>query len=372
MMRKGLIPVVALALSVAGIAGAQNPPEGGLQPLPVTTAAAPDTVSLQFPSPAVRTVIETEKPIRGASSGVLPGEPKTAAPVFPSGDVTQKAAPGTQAGTVKNTSDPSQLAVLPPLTPGTSQQPASTAKPAARKSDTYHEELSLFNTPTANLRTMKIVIDDQYNLVGMVYGEELGYIRILNADNNGGFTEIWKSPPLNSPVRGVFVNNLDNTGEAEIVVYTMEGNIFIFGYDSHDLKYKTPDGTYKGINCMLIANLDDTPEKELLFITKPGKMIQFDPVTKFEEWTSTETYFATDMVMGNVDTDRDPEIILNSGEVLNYRFKSVKWRMDSKFIQPETRLYLMDVDSDGMLELIVEYEQGYTRIIDVDQRQEKW
>ncbi len=219
---------------------------------------------------------------------------------------------------------------------------------------------------------MKVIIDDEFNLVGMVYGESTGFIRVLSADNNGDFKETWKSPPLNSEPRGVFVDNLDRTGEAEIVTYTREGNIFIYGYDTHDLKYKSPDGTYPGIACMTVANVDDSPELELLFLTTAGKMIQFDPVTKFEEWTSSETYKATDIVIGNVDNDTDPEIILNTGEVLNVRFKSVKWKMDSQFIQENTRLYLVDMDSDGILELVVKYDQQFVRIFDVDQRREKW
>jgi hypothetical protein len=337
----------------------------------------------------MRNVIATEKPIKGMPSGVIPrpraetaaGNPSAPqaaqgqgsnTPVTASsaaaGPAAPAPAPGAQTG-----ADSTALAIIPPQSREKKPAPpARPEKPGAQKSNTFHEELSLFNTPTADLRTMKIVIDDQYNLVGMVYGEQLGFIRILNADNNGDFTEVWKSPPLNSDVRGVFVYNLDHTGEAEIVVYTADGNIFIYGYDTHELKYKTPEGTYQGINCMVVANLDDSPEIELLFITKAGKMIQFDPVTKFEEWTSTETYTATDMVIGNVDNDRDPEIILNTGEVLNFRFKSAKWKMDTKYVQPNTRLYLIDMDSDGILELVVEYDQGYVRVFDVDQRQEKW
>jgi len=266
--------------------------------------------------------------------------------------------------------DSSKVAVIPPQQRGTRTAPAAPQKP--RKSDTFREENSIFNRPTENLRTMKVIIDDEFNLAGMVYGESTGFIRVLGADNNGDFKEIWKSPPLNSEVRGVFVDNLDRTGEAEIVAYTREGNIFIYGYDTHDLKYKTPDGTYPGIACMTIANIDDSPELELFFLTTEGKMIQFDPVTKFEEWKSPETYKATDIVIGNVDNDSDPEIILNTGEVLNIRFKSVKWKLDSQYIQENTRLYLVDMDSDGILELVVKYDQQFVRIFDVDQRREKW
>ncbi len=243
------------------------------------------------------------------------------------------------------------------------------------------EELSVYNVPTGNTRTMKFIIDEQYNLRYMIYGEELGYIHVLSADYEGNFREVWKSPSLNAPVRGVFLDDLENDGEAEIIAYTADGNFFIYGFESHDLKYRTQDRTYISINCMLIANMDSSPEKELLFIAvKPGEedsqdgqpvgnLIQFDAISQFEEWTSQEKYSATDMIIGNVDNDPEPEIILNTGEILSSQFKDLEWQSNIAF---GSRLYLIDLDDDGILELVTEYDESYVRIFDVDQRQEKW
>ncbi len=360
----------------------QLPPASPEQPLSEETSSAPERAAPPQPSPAeteptqlppfpaLRNVITTEKTIPGKPDGVIPRvRPEDSLP-----DETDAHTPPEETITTTAPDDSAKTAVLPPRTaPQAVPQTPRGARPSGKKtSETYREERNLFNTPTANLRTAKAVIDDEYNFVGMVYGEQLGFIRILEADDDGNLTEVWKSPPLNSEVRGVFVANLDQGSEAEIVAYTLDGNIFIFGYDSRELKYKTPDGMYPGIRCMLIANLDSSPELELLFITTEGRMVQFDTASRFEEWTSTETYDATDMIIGNVDNDRDPEIILNSGEILSYQFKSLKWRMDPAHVRPNSRLYLMDVDNDGILELIVEYDQQYIRIFDIDQRREKW
>lgn len=243
------------------------------------------------------------------------------------------------------------------------------------------EELSIVNVPTSNFRTMKFVIDDQYNLRGMVYGEEQGYIRILEADDNDNFREVWKSPPCNSPIRGLFVHDLYGDGQTQIVAYTANGNFYIYDYQKHNLIYKTPEGTYQNINCMIIANMDSDPQMELFFIgVKPGtgsaardaptgNLVQFDPKTLFEEWTSSDLYSATDILIGNVDNDPEPEIILNTGEILSLRFKDVEWKSTIDF---GSRIYLIDMDSDGILELVTEYGESYIKIIDVDQRQEKW
>ena len=98
-------------------------------------------------------------------------------------------------------------------------------------------------------------------------------------------------------------------------------------------------------------------------------LIQFDTKSQFEEWRSTQAYEATDMIVGNVDKDPEIEIIMNTGEILSSKFKNVKWKSD---IELGDRLYLIDIDDDGILELVNEYDQSYVRIIDVDERREKW
>ena len=316
------------------------------------------------PLPGPKTAITTEKPVKGALQGIVRDKkvtdsiPSAAAPAKTTTVNTAEqpqAAPENQSG--KATSDAKQ---------------ASQAK--KKKPPAIKEELSLLNVSTDNLHTIKTLIDDEFNLCGLIYGEERGFIRLHEADNDGNFRETWKSPPLNAAVRELFVKDIDNDGETEIVAYTTQGNIFIYGYNTHNLEYRTPENTYPGISCMVVANLDDDPQLELFYIANkpgiPGKLVQFDPISQFEEWTSTREFSATDMIVGNVDTDSDVEIILNSGEILSSRFKEdIKWKSDIKF---GDRLYLLDIDGDGMLELITEYDQSYIRIIEVDERREKW
>ena len=131
---------------------------------------------------------------------------------------------------------------------------------------------------------------------------------------------------------------------------------------------------------MIVEDLDSDPQKEIFFLATrsggaggggevAGNLIQFDPVNLFEEWTSSEVYTATDMVFGNVDSDDEPEIVLNTGEILSLRFKNAEWKSSTPF---GSRLYLIDMDDDGILELVSEYDQSYVRVFDIDQRREKW
>ena len=299
------------------------------------------------PLPEPKTAITTEKPIKGALRG-LTGDVVGAAAV----DEDEKGA-----GDGK----------------GRRSSRRGSRKPKKKLLPLVREEISLFNVSTDNIHTVKTIIDDDFNLRGLVYGEEKGFIRLFEADEDGNFSETWKSPPLGSPVREIFVDDIDKDGETEIIAYTNQGNIFIYGYQTHAMEYRTPEDTYDGISCMIIADLDSDEQMELFFLASqpgtPGRLIQFDPKSQFEEWTSTQEFEATDMVAGNVDADSDIEIILNSGEILSSSFKNVKWECD---IPLGDRLYLIDLDSDGMLELISEYDQTYVRIIEVDERRERW
>ncbi len=331
---------------------------------PATGLIAQNTTATQNqpvlpPLPDPKTVISTEKPIEGGllfDPQAMPLVPPQQPTPAPSKTEPSQPAPSRQAPAPQQAATPSQGTGLT-------------------------EEMNIYNTPTADLRTMKVIIDNQYNLRGLVYGDELTYLHHLQADENGNFREVWRSPSLNGEIRGVFVNDIDGDGESEIVAYTSQGDFFIYGLVNHNLKYKSPEGGYATINCMIIANLDDDPEKEILFIgVRPsdmppsgqqpaGHLVQFDPVSQFEEWTSQERYTATDMIIGNVDSDRDPEIVLNTGEILDIRFKALKWKSDVPF---GSRLYLIDLDNDGLLELVTEYNQAYIRVFDIDQRREKY
>jgi hypothetical protein len=297
--------------------------------------------------------------------------------------------PGTSAAVETEKQEPSPQPVVVPqpeeddesgVPPDILQRRRETEK--AQKSTKVFEELSLFNVSLANFRTLKLINDDDLNLRGLVYGEERGYlIHILEGNNEGKFKEVWKSPSLNSPVRELFVKDIDIDGESEIIAYTANGNIFIYDYENRDQVYRTPEGTYQNINCMVVENMDDDPQLELFFIgvksgqeqsgsgEPAGNLIQFDTKSLFDEWTSPNLYTAIDMLVGNVDNDPEPEIILNTGEILNLRFKDVEWKNPDGF---GSRLYLIDLDDDNILELVTEYGESYVRIFDIDSRQEKW
>ena len=382
---------IATEKDVPGIPGEPKPlpapPEPEPEPeVPAADAQPEQTQQTQQPVATTEPSATAEQSAAVTTPGVPIPTPPGAAIATPSvtGAATAIAGAASAAATMisaaADSTSPAQAQPVPAQQ--TTAQPAPVPPIIAAPkeiSTVFSEELSIFNVPSGNLRTMKLVIDDDFNLRGMVYGEEQGYIRILEANNDGEFDEVWKSPILNSPVRGLFVEDLEGDGDAEIVVYTADGTLFIYDYLSRDQIYRTPEGLYAAITCMIVENLDNDPQKEIFFLASrsggggegevAGNLIQFDPVNQFEEWSSSETYTATDMVFGNVDTDDEPEIILNTGEVLSLRFKNAEWKSSTAF---GSRLYLIDLDDDGIMELVSEYDQSYMRVFDIDQRREKW
>jgi len=374
-------PVTEEPAEQSPVQGVRNLKPGEAQNMatsqPALTPSA-ETSTQTANAPAV-TVPSATVPSATVPSANVPSATVPSANV-PSANVPSATVPTAPADSSQTATPPAASRDMSGVPPDIQQQ---IARQSGKEPDSMYllEELSILNVPTGNLRTMKYIIDDLYRLKGMVYGDEQGYIHILEANDNGDFRETWKSPPFNSPIRGVFVEDLDSNGSTEIVAYTADGNFAIYGYESHDLMYKTPEGTYQNINCMVVHNMDSDPQKEIFFIgvdpnssgaadgQPAGNFIQFDPTSQFEEWKSSDTYTATDMLVGNVDTDDDEEIILNTGEILNKQFKDVEWRST---IELGSRLYLVDMDNDGIMELITEFAESYVRIIDVDQRREKW
>jgi hypothetical protein len=360
------------------IADEQTPPKylaqmGQLEELGMPEGNQPEDEDSDVPEPEEETAQEDEE----AQNGTLPSPP-TKMKVL-----TEKPVPGMLEGVGgKVYEEPPKGKQLPEeLRESAEAADSSEATGEAREgvtageglSDVVMQEMSILNVPTGNLRTFKPIMDENYNFRGVVYGEEFGFIKILEGDNNLNLREVWKSPPVNAPVRGVFVMDVDKDGVTEIIAYTNDGNIFIYNFQERVLKYRTPEGTYDGVGCMVITNLDSDEPLELLFIDaqpgNPGNLVQIDSQSYFEEWRSSEEYSATDMIVGNVDNDDDLEIIMSTGEVLSGSFKSLEWQSDTAFGE---RLYLLDVDSDGKLELITEYGQEYIRIFDIDERREKW
>ena len=62
------------------------------------------------------------------------------------------------------------------------------------------------------------------------------------------------------------------------------------------------------------------------------------------------------------------EIILNDGYIYDARYRDLEWQSSQSFGQ---RMGLLDVDGDGILEVIGEFGDRFLRIFDIDLRRMK-
>jgi len=119
---------------------------------------------------------------------------------------------------------------------------------------------------------------------------------------------------------------------------------------------------------MLAANVDDDPQPELI-LCADGRLVIYDGRDQFEEWRSEQTGLTTtSMLVADVDGDAMDEIVLNDGYVFSARVHTLEWQFAEGFGE---RMGALDLDGDGILELISEYRSRFIRLFDVDLRREK-
>ncbi|MFH1007680.1 MAG: hypothetical protein V1800_09285 [Candidatus Latescibacterota bacterium] len=202
---------------------------------------------------------------------------------------------------------------------------------------------------------------------GIVYGDNRGFVRVLER-KQGGYQEVWKSEPLGSGIGGVFVLDVNLDGQAEIVAYTSGGKILYFDARSHQIIWEIQRERFQAISVLILADVDRDVQMELIFCAD-DRLYVYDGKTQFEEWASEQDLPAEQIVVGDVDGDGEDEIVLNTGVVLDALFFDIEWQSPERF---GDRIALLDIDNDGIPEVIAEGGNRFLRIWDLDLRREKW
>jgi hypothetical protein len=198
----------------------------------------------------------------------------------------------------------------------------------------------------------------------LVYGDRFGFVHVVQLTGRDAH-ELARSRPLDGAVLEVRTEDLDGDGRVEIVARLTGGRLYIFD-DQLNLHWENLPEDYDEITAFTIANVDNDPAYELV-ILGDGYLDYIDGSRFNREFRSTTTYQATEIEVGNVDSDATLEIVLNTGTVLDAVTGEPKWRTDA-FGQ---NIELLDIDGDGIEEIL-----GYTpgspmRIFEADRRQEK-
>jgi hypothetical protein len=161
---------------------------------------------------------------------------------------------------------------------------------------------------------------------------------------------VWESPVLGSPISSMIVEDIDGNGVDDLIVSTHRGRIVAWETGNFDFIGENLLERFTDISCMAVANLDDRGGMDVVFIAE-GWLNIYDISTRQRLWRSDKPYAATEMLLAQVDTDPQLEIILNSGYIIDSRF----W-VEEIFYQEGfgVRMTLVDLNGDGIPEIVGE------------------
>ncbi|HEX9641910.1 MAG TPA: hypothetical protein VGB13_11420 [Candidatus Krumholzibacteria bacterium] len=227
-----------------------------------------------------------------------------------------------------------------------------------------HWQLMQMDAAAFRLDTVAMMPVGRGGSIDMVYGDRYGHLRVVRL-SDGSAVERWRSTPLEGPIYEVLVEDLEGDGSSEIIARTQQGSIHVYNDAFREL-WSSQQSEYRDIEAMTIANVDEDDAFELILLVQ-GRIYYVDGATFQQEYQSLQAYRAVRMAVGNVDSDAELELVLNSGKVLDVKTTEEEWGpgVFGDFIQ------LLDIDGDGLQEILGWTSGREMRIFDVDSRQEK-
>ncbi len=189
-------------------------------------------------------------------------------------------------------------------------------------------------------------------------GTRAGFLHIMSFDA-GGLNLEWQSPHLGAPVRGVLVRDFQGVGRTEIMVYTAGGRLFMMDMQDYSVARENAAFDMPEIEYAIAMQLDKDPALELL-ACGGGRFAVYDAATMFKEWEAPGDVPGEWMAVGDIDGDGNLEVVLNSGYVLDARF----FRIEYKLGNLGERIEIMDIDGDGVEEILAENQDGEVSVYD--------
>jgi hypothetical protein len=202
---------------------------------------------------------------------------------------------------------------------------------------------------------------------GFLYADVYGRLHLLRWTPKGWVLE-WELTNLGTKIRFFAVNDLNADGINEITVATVDGRILVYRMGTYQNLWQNLEDRFTTIEAMTIANVDNDPQLEFIYIAD-SRLYIVDSVSKSKQWISDRKFDASEIIVDNVDRDPQPEIILNTGVVIDSRFLTVELELDKPF---GDRIMTFDMNNDGIPEVIGEASDYSLRIYDVYAKREMW
>ncbi len=213
----------------------------------------------------------------------------------------------------------------------------------------------------------KVISLDNGKSWGMIYADVYGKIYLKRWTSRGWKRE-WELTNLGSKVRKFFIMDLEGDGKQDIIIATFGGRILTYCMDGYINTWENIEDDFTSIEAVEIANVDADPQNEFILIAN-GTMYIIDGLDKSRQWISERKFQAQEIVVANVDNDDAKEIILNTGIVIDSKFRNVELEWDRSF---GDRITVFDMNNDGHPEVIGEFMDYSLRIFDIYSEREVW
>lgn len=208
-----------------------------------------------------------------------------------------------------------------------------------------------------------------------VYADVGPHVHVYEV-KDGKARSAWESGNLGAPVSALQYVDLDKDGRWSILVATLSGRLVAFDATNYERVWENFQEPFRSIQCVAAYNLDRDPQDEVVIVGEGGLstgsfVFIFDSVTRGVEWKSQQSFLATEILIGNVDSDPQPEIILNSGYVIDSRFYNIDLIKTDGGGFGES-ITLQDLNDDGYPEVIGRVPNRSLKVYDIYAERDIW
>jgi hypothetical protein len=200
-----------------------------------------------------------------------------------------------------------------------------------------------------------------------LYADYQTHVHVYRVKNSRLELE-WETTNLGSRVTSMFVADLYADGHPKLAVSTAAGRIVFYEMSDFSQAWENLQDPFDRVQYMVSSNLDDDPQHELVFIGDNILCI-YDSLNKNFEWQSQQEFDANQILIANVDDDSQPEIILNTGAIIDSRFYNIEFQADNTF---GDRISLLDINGDGIPEIFGEMLDFNLKVFDIYAERDVW